>query len=120
MRILRVSAIIAAVVLVAGCVKPIALRVEVLDRAPAELRTEMVSGSKPTVPTECMTPCTVEVSPGTTQRIHLRADGYHPATLTIQHEDLVRLTEGASGEEPLLRVPLIRRRPVGSGVEPTP
>ena len=60
---------------IAGCAKPIMLRVDTLGLEPAHLRTNVVKGDKPTVPTQCATPCDVQIPPDTEQQKSIEAPG---------------------------------------------
>jgi len=96
-----------------GCAKPISLQVETVGVEGAAMRTSLVRGARSTVPSECATPCTIEVEPDTAHELRLEAPGHYPASFEISHEDLRKLTAGALGAESVLHVPLIRRSPEG-------
>jgi len=115
MRTVGVLALSLSVV-IAGCAKPIMLRVET-GLEPARLRTNVVKGDKPTVPTQCATPCDIQIARGTEQQMSIEAPGCYPAQFNINYTEVSALTAGAQGAESVLRVPL-QHRPSVNNVNP--
>ncbi len=100
--VLMISALIAA------C-GPVKLRLETPSVEPAHLRTQVVKGDKPTVPTQCAMPCDIEIPHGTEQLIRVEAPGYYPAQFNVSWETVFRLEGGFVKPDSVLRVPLLPR-----------
>lgn len=100
--------IVLAEVMAVACQSPIKLRVQAAGPASAGLRTEPTKG-KPTVPTECATPCEIEVPPDSEQHLTLQSEGYYPANVTFSYLHVYQLTVGAQGAKSLLVVPMKTR-----------
>ncbi len=115
MRTLSVLALSISV-FIGGC-GPIMLRVETPGVAPAQLQTHVVKGDKPTVPTECATPCDIQIARGTEHQLSIEAPGCYPAQFNITYENVRQLTAGVQGAESVLRVPL-QHRPSSNDTKP--
>ena len=90
------------------------LRVDTLGLEAAHLRTNVVKGDKPTVPTQCATPCDMQIPPDTEQQMSIEDPGCYPAQFNINYENVRQLTAGIQGAESVLRVPLQHRPPVSN------
>lgn len=92
----------------AGCAQPVTVRISPMGSVPATIKLDLLAGAEAADPRECATPCDVTLQPGTRHALEMRADGFYPARVDLDHLQAAR-TASALGKNPVpLVLPLVK------------